>query len=107
MKPHVTTAHFRSDEAGCYHNSQLLVAVRNVGERGGISIARYDVSEPQFGKDTCDRILCPMKGAIRRYCNEGHDFLSAQYMYCAPKERQVKGSNAAVCEAMKPLKTRR
>ncbi|KAK3730384.1 hypothetical protein QZH41_004673 [Actinostola sp. cb2023] len=31
----------RSDEAGCYHNSQLLAALRDVGERVGISIARY------------------------------------------------------------------
>ena len=104
IKPHVTTAYLRSDEAGCYHNSQLLAAVRNVGERVGISIARYDFSEPQFGKDICDRILCPMKGAIRRYCNEGHDILSAQDMHSALKERQVKGSTAAVCEIDETVK---
>ncbi|KAK3747345.1 hypothetical protein QZH41_007276 [Actinostola sp. cb2023] len=97
-KPHISTVVLRSDEAGCYHNSQLLAALRDVGERVGISIARYDYSEPQFGKDICDRILCPMKGAIRRYCNEGHDILSAQDMHTALKERNVKGSTAAVCE---------
>ena len=104
MKPHVTRAYLRSDEAGCYHNSQLLAAVRDVGKRVGISIARYDFSEPQFGKDICDRILCPMKGAMRRYCNEGHDIFSAQDVYSALKERQVSGSTAAVCEIDETVK---
>jgi len=45
----------------------------------------------------CDRILCPMKAAIRRYCNEGHDVVSAEDMYTALKERRVKGTTATVC----------
>ena len=61
-------------------------------------------SEPQFGKDVCDRILCPMKGAIRRYCNEGHDILSARDMHSALRERPVKGSTAAVCEINETVK---
>ena len=36
--------------------------------------SRYDFSEPQSGKDVCDRIISPMKGAIRRYCNEAITF---------------------------------
>ena len=59
---------------------------------------RYDFSEPQFGKDVCDRIISPMKGAIRRYCNEGHNIMTASDMHEALKARQVKGSTAAVCE---------
>ena len=39
-----------------------------------------------------------MKGAIRRYCNEGHNILTAAAMHEALKVRQVKGSSAAVCE---------
>ncbi|KAK2548096.1 hypothetical protein P5673_031796, partial [Acropora cervicornis] len=45
------------------------------------SVLRYDFSEPQSGKDVCDRILCPLKGAIRRYCNEGHNVLTASDMH--------------------------
>jgi len=56
-----------SDEAGCYHNNFLLAAVRDAGKRVGLTLAQYDSSEPQYGKDVCDRILCPMKSAIRRY----------------------------------------
>lgn len=95
--PRVKKAYLRSDEAGCYHNSQLIAAMRDIGERVGVSVERYDFSEPQSGKDVCDRILCPMKGAIRRYCNEGHDILSAMDMHNALQERSVLGCTAAVC----------
>ena len=71
--PKIKKAYLKSDEAGCYHNSQLIVAARDVGERVGVSLRGYDLSEPQSGKDVCDRVLCPLKGAIRRYCNKGHD----------------------------------
>ena len=58
----------------------------------------YDFSEVQSGKDVCNRIISPMKGAMRRYCNEGHDILTASDMHEALKARQVKGASAAVCE---------
>ena len=64
-------------------------------------IFRYDFSEPQFGKDLCDRIISPLKGAIRRFCNEGNDILSASDMYKALQARPVKGTTAAVCEIEK------
>ena len=95
--PKVKKAYLKSDEAGCYHNSQLIAAARDVGERVGVSLQRYDFSEPQSGKDVCDRILCPLKGAIRRFCNEGHDVLTASDMHTALKERPVRGCTAAVC----------
>ncbi|CAH3142298.1 unnamed protein product, partial [Porites lobata] len=55
--PQTTQVNLRSDEAGCYHNNVLLAAVRDAGRRVGIEVARYDFSEPQYGKDICDRIL--------------------------------------------------
>ena len=39
-----------------------------------------------------------MNGAIRRYCNEGHNILTAADMHEALKMRQVKGSSVAVGE---------
>jgi hypothetical protein len=95
--PHITKAYLRSDEAGCYHNSELVSSLYHLGKRQGIQILRYDHSEPQFGKDVCDRILCPMKAAIRRYCNEGHDIDTAHDIHVALKERPVEGTTAAVC----------
>ena len=64
--PKVKKAYLKSDESGCYHNSQLVVVARDVGERVGVSLQKYDFSEPESGKDVFDRILCPLKGAIRR-----------------------------------------
>jgi len=95
--PAVKKVYLRSDEAGCYHNSKLVSSFQELGYRLGIEIVRYDHSEPQSGKGMCDRILCPMKAAIRRYRNEGHDVVSAQDMYTALKERPVKGTTATVC----------
>ena len=95
--PNVLKVFFRSDEAGCYHTSNLIAAVRDVGERVGITVQRYDFSEPQQGKDVCDRVLCHMKAAIRRYCNEGHDILNISHMREALKERSVKGTTVAAC----------
>ena len=46
--PKVKKAYLISDEAGCY---QLIVAARDVGEHVGVSLQRYDFSEPQSGKD--------------------------------------------------------
>ena len=75
----VTRVFLRSDEAGCCHNNYLIAAVRDIGGIVGVEVAGYHFSEPQNRRDVlCDRILCPMKLAIRRYCNEGHDILTAQ-----------------------------
>ena len=62
----------------------------------GITVARYDFSEPQLGKFVCDRVLCPKKAAVRKYCAEGHDITNEGAMHEALKERPVKGTTAAV-----------
>ena len=106
----ITKAYLRSYEAGCYHNSSLIASLRGIGDRQGIEIVRYDHSEPQHGKDLCDRILCPMKAAIRRYCNEGHDIVTAHDMQVALDKRPVQGTTAAVfcvSEEKKTLKMKK
>ncbi|KAL9983008.1 hypothetical protein ACROYT_G005129 [Oculina patagonica] len=49
--PHITQVNIRSDEAGCYYNNLLVAAVKDAGNRVGITVTRYDFSEPQYGKD--------------------------------------------------------
>ena len=105
--PQITQVSLTSDEAGCHHNNFLLAVVTDAGKRFGLTVTQYDFSEPQYGKDVCDRILCPMKSAIRRYCCEGNDVLSAKDMRTALSERPVRGTIACVClvnETQKTLK---
>ena len=54
--------------AGCYHNinGPLLLSRKEVGERTGIKPVRYDFSEPQAGKDICDRKAASMKGGLTK-----------------------------------------
>lgn len=97
-KPYIKKAYIRSDEAGCYHSSKLVSSLQEMGERQGIQVQRYDHSEPQCGKDACDRILCPLKASMKRYCNEGHDVVCAEDMQVALRERPVRGTTATVCK---------
>ena len=83
---------------GCNNIGSIVLEKYGQGSCSFIFNFRYDFSEPQFGKDVCDRIISPIKGAIRRYCNEGHDVLTASDMHEALKARQVKGTTAAVCQ---------
>ena len=105
QKPHITHVYLRWDEAGCYHNNSLIAAAKDIGQRVGITVCRYDFSEPQYGKDVCDRVLCQMKTCIQRYCNEGHDILTAADMRRALSERPVKGTSASVCVVDETKKT--
>ena len=89
QNPSLSKAFIRSDEAGCYHNNLLIASIHGISQRTGVVIERYDFSEPQHGKDICDRIICPMKQAVRRYCDEGHDIQSAADMREALLERPV------------------
>ena len=87
----------QSDEAGCYHNNALIASLKDVGLRLGVQVKRCDYSEPAYGKDVCDRILCPMKSSIRCYCDEGHDINCAANMRTALLERPVRGVSASMC----------
>ena len=87
----------RSNEARCYHNNALIASLKDVGLRLGVQVKLYDYSEPAYGKDVCDRILCPMKSSIRCYCDEGHDINCAENMRTTLLERPVRGVSASVC----------
>ena len=97
--PGVTTAYLRSDNAGCYHNGPLLLSLREVGVRTGVRPVRYDFSEPQAGKDICDRKTAAMKAHIKRWVNEKHDVVTAEDMKAALESHGgIKGCRAAVVE---------
>ena len=96
-KPFISEAFLRSDNGACYHNAALLLALPAIGSRTGIRIRRYDFSEPQAGKDICDRKIAPMKAHIRRYVNEKHDVATAAKMKEALESHGgVRGSRVAI-----------
>ena len=64
--PSITKFFLRSDNAGCYHNTELLLSLKAMGERHGVEFKRYDFSDPQSGKDVCDRRIASMKTHMRR-----------------------------------------
>ena len=101
----VKSVYLRSDEAGCYHSNFLISAVKDIGERVGIDVEAYDFSEPQSGKDICDRILCPLKSSIRPYCSEGHDILTASDMREALQQHPVRGTSTSVSVVDESRKT--
>ena len=43
----VKAAYLKSNNAGCYHNASLILSLKSIGERTGISVRRYDFSDPQ------------------------------------------------------------
>ena len=95
-QPNASHAYLRSDEGGCYHNNLLVAALKDIGNRVGVSIRQYDFSEPQQGKDICDRIICPLKTSVRTYCNEGNDVMSHENMYKALTQHVVEGTTVLV-----------
>ena len=100
----VKNAYLKSDNAGCYHNAQLLSSVKDIGRRTGINILRYDFSDPQSGKDVCDRKLAHMKAHIRRFVNEHNDVTTASEMKMALESYGgVKGCRYAVAEIKEPV----
>ena len=97
--PLLEEAYLRSDNAGCYHNAQLLFSLPVIGDRTGVRVVRYDFSDPQSGKDVCDRKLAHMKAHIRRYVNEHNDVTTASEMKKALESHGgVKGCRFAVVE---------
>ncbi|KAK3736760.1 hypothetical protein QZH41_008000 [Actinostola sp. cb2023] len=95
--PTINKAYFRSDNAGCYHNGPLLLSLPFIGQRSGIVPQRYDFSDPQAGKDICDRRTASMKAHIRRWINEKHDVITAQHMKQALESHGgLKGCRVAV-----------
>ena len=68
----------RSDNAGCYHCSALLSTINSTSRTSGIEVIHYDFSDPQSGKDLCDRKIVPCKQRLRHYVAENHKVESAK-----------------------------
>ena len=75
----------------------MMLAVPSISKRVGVTIRRYDFSDPQSGKDICDRRIATMKSHMRRYLNEGNGINTASDMKKAlDSYGGVKGCRVAV-----------
>ena len=48
--PIVEIAYARSDNAGCYHSAQTIMNLPKLSAATGITVKRFDFSDPQGGK---------------------------------------------------------
>ena len=100
--PHIATVYLRSDNAGCYHNTELILSLKAMGDRHDVVFSRYDFFDPQSGKDVCDRRIASMKTHIRHWVNEGHDVTTAGEMKILLESHGgVRGCRFAVVEINK------
>ena len=79
------------DNTGCYLCSHLIHSLASLRECTGIKIVRYDFSDPQAGKDLCDREIATVQSHVRCNINEGHDIKSASDILW-----RVKGCQASI-----------
>ena len=56
IMPEVNFVYMRSDNAGCYHCAFTLFSVYHVASQHVIELKRFDFSEPQGGKGSCDQL---------------------------------------------------
>ena len=78
-------------------SGSLLLSLPFISQPTGMTILRYDFSEPQSGKDICDRKTAPMKAHIRRCVNEKHNVITAKDMKTVLESHGgVKGVRAVV-----------
>ncbi|CAF2996833.1 unnamed protein product [Rotaria sp. Silwood2] len=75
-----------ADNAGCFHGSEFLLAVKALYEETGIFIKRIDFSDPQSGKSCCDRMAAVIKCNIRRYIDEKHNVTNSKEFIEAARE---------------------
>ena len=82
------------------------MSLPGIGDRTGVKISRYDFSEPQAGKDICDRPIAAVKSHMRRFLNEGNDVKTASDMKAAIESYGgIKGCYAAECQAQASAQT--
>ena len=69
--------YLRSDNAGCYHNTEILLSLQALAARHAKVFVRYDFSDSQSGEDVCGWRIASMKMHIRCWVNEGRDVTTA------------------------------
>ena len=75
----------RSDNGACYHSTITTTAIEKILHTTGVFIRRMDFSEPQSGKNFCDRCSAVIKGDVRRHICEKHNVTNSVEFVAAAK----------------------
>ena len=81
----LTTAYIRTDNAGCYKGSDILLTVKQIRKLTGVFIRRFDCSDAQSGKGPCDRMAAVIKANIRDSSMKRTVVLPAQTLSMHPR----------------------
>ncbi len=97
-RPELEEFFLRQDNAGCYHSTFNLLGMKEIAKKHKVKV-RVDFSDPQGGKDSCDRKAATIKGHIKAYVNSGKDVESASQMKTAIEScNGVPGVRVMLCE---------
>ncbi len=98
--PKIKNRYCKCDNAGCFHNWDVLMALHGSAQQYKMKLKRVDFNDAGHGKDQADRDFAVIKAKFRAYVNSGHDILTAMDMKDALQKsiRPVKGLKAAVVE---------
>ena len=79
-EPTVTGVIGQSDNAGCYHNLDLLIRLGLAGASGEmlVKVVKWLYSEALDGKDMWDRFIGTEKGHLECWVKEGNDAATAE-----------------------------
>ncbi|CAC5425771.1 unnamed protein product [Mytilus coruscus] len=81
--PDIDEIFLKSDNAVCYHCTNLLSFIQQNNVLFPILIKEYNFSEAQSGKDLFDSKTGTSRLHIYKYANEGHNFVSSADMKTA------------------------
>uniref|UniRef100_A0AC34FR63 C2H2-type domain-containing protein n=1 Tax=Panagrolaimus sp. ES5 TaxID=591445 RepID=A0AC34FR63_9BILA len=79
----IHTVTFRSDNASCYRNTELLVNIFLMAGTIGINVKRYSFSEPQNGKSSVDTEAARLKRKSKDYVDFGKNVETSFDMFDA------------------------
>ncbi|PFX14487.1 hypothetical protein AWC38_SpisGene21349 [Stylophora pistillata] len=80
IMPEVNSVYTRSDNAGCYHCAFTLLSVYHVASEHAMELERFDFSDPQGRKGSCDRRAATIKSHVRTHLNSGNYIETASQM---------------------------
>ncbi|CAG2244450.1 unnamed protein product [Mytilus edulis] len=96
-RPTLKEVFLKSDNAACYHCTNLLAFIQQNNGQFPIKVAEYNFSEAQSGKDLCDSKTGSCRMHIYKYANEGHDVLNPRSMKLAlDSYGGVKGTQSCI-----------